>query len=93
MTDRAISPLCRRTIEDMTGRGFTACTQRGYIVAVRTFTAFLGRSGLVDPTIRNRMTATTSTIRGISCLICDDWKGMRCFKTRSTIRMEMTAIG
>jgi len=31
-------------IEDMTVRGFTACTQRGYITAVRTFTVFFGRS-------------------------------------------------
>ena len=30
-------------IEDMEVRGFTACTQRGYIAAVRNFTAFLGR--------------------------------------------------
>ena len=29
MTDKAISPLRRRMIEDMTVRGFTACTQRG----------------------------------------------------------------
>jgi site-specific recombinase XerD len=28
----------------MTVRGFTACTQRGYIAAVKRFTAFLGRS-------------------------------------------------
>ncbi len=38
------SPLRRRMIEDMTVRGFTACTQRGYITAVRTFTVFFGRS-------------------------------------------------
>ena len=44
MTDKAVSPLRRRMIEDMTVRGFTACTQRGYIAAVRNFTAFLGRS-------------------------------------------------
>ncbi len=44
MTDKAISPLRRRMIEDMTVRGFTACTQRGYIAAVRNFTAFFGRS-------------------------------------------------
>ena len=44
MTDKAISPLRRRMIEDMTVRGFTACTQRGYLAAVRNFTAFLGRS-------------------------------------------------
>ena len=44
MTDRAISPLRRRMIEDMTVRGFTLATQRGYIRAVTVFTAFLGRS-------------------------------------------------
>jgi integrase/recombinase XerD len=44
MTDTAISPLRRRMIEDMEVRGFTACTQRGYLAAVRNFTAFLGRS-------------------------------------------------
>ena len=38
------SPLRRRMIEDMTVRGFTACTQRGYIAAVRDFTVFFGRS-------------------------------------------------
>jgi integrase/recombinase XerD len=43
MTDKAISPLRRRMIEDMTVRGFTACTQRGYIAAVKRFTRFLGR--------------------------------------------------
>ena len=31
MTETAISPLRRRMIEDMEVRGFTACTQRGYI--------------------------------------------------------------
>jgi site-specific recombinase XerD len=30
--------------EDMTVRGFTASTQRGYLAAVENFTAFLGRS-------------------------------------------------
>ncbi|MFQ5955869.1 MAG: tyrosine-type recombinase/integrase [Kiloniellales bacterium] len=44
MPDKAINPLRRRMIEDMTVRGFTACTQRGYIAAVKRFTAFLGRS-------------------------------------------------
>ncbi len=44
MTDKAISPLRQRMIEDMEVRSFTACTQRGYIAAVRNFTAFLGRS-------------------------------------------------
>ena len=44
MTDKVISPLRRRMTEDMTVRGFTACTQRGYIRAVKDFTAFFGRS-------------------------------------------------
>ena len=48
MTDKSISPsgsaLRRRMTEDMTVRGFTAATQRGYIHAVKDFTAFLGRS-------------------------------------------------
>ncbi|NQW11594.1 MAG: site-specific integrase [Alphaproteobacteria bacterium] len=41
---QAVSPLRRRMIDDMTIRGFTPGTQRGYIRAVRDFTAFLGRS-------------------------------------------------
>ena len=44
MTDRTISPLRRRMTEDMTVRGFTASTQRGYLVAVENFTSFLGRA-------------------------------------------------
>jgi len=44
MTDKAISPLRLRMIEDMTVRGFTPCTQRGYLAAVRDFTVFFGRS-------------------------------------------------
>jgi site-specific recombinase XerD len=43
MTDKSISPLRRRFIEDMTVRGFTPATQRGYLRAVADFTAFLGR--------------------------------------------------
>jgi integrase len=44
MTDKAISPLRGRMIEDMTVRGFTPATQRGYIRAVKDFTSFLGGS-------------------------------------------------
>ncbi len=44
MTDKSISPLRQRMIEDMTVRGFTAATQRSYITAVREFTVFFGRS-------------------------------------------------
>ena len=44
MTDTAISPLRVRMIEDMTVRGFTASTQRGYLSAITAFAVFLGRS-------------------------------------------------
>ncbi len=48
MTNGNISPaggpLRRRMAGDMTVRGFTASTQRGYIRAVGDFTAFFGRS-------------------------------------------------
>ena len=44
MTEERISPLRRRMVEDMTVRGFTPSTQRGYIGAVKDFTTFLGRS-------------------------------------------------
>ena len=44
MTDKAISPLRRRMIEDMTIRKLAPKTQVSYIRAVRNFTLFLGRS-------------------------------------------------
>ena len=44
MTDKAISPLRRRMIEDMSIRKFAPKTQASYIRAVRNFTLFLGRS-------------------------------------------------
>jgi integrase/recombinase XerD len=44
MTDKAISPLRRGMIEDMTIRKFAPKTQSSYIRAVRNFTVFLGRS-------------------------------------------------
>ena len=40
----AISRFRRRMIDDMTIRGFTPDTQRGYVGAVRDFAAFLSRS-------------------------------------------------
>ena len=44
MTDEAMSPLRRRTIEDMTIRKFTAKTQHDYVQRIKNFAAFLGRS-------------------------------------------------
>ncbi len=44
MIDKAISPLRRRMIEDMTARHFAEKVQKDYIRYVKNFTAFLGRS-------------------------------------------------
>lgn len=44
MSEKPISPLRRRMIEDMTVRNFTPDTQRDYIRAVKNLAAFLGRS-------------------------------------------------
>jgi integrase/recombinase XerD len=44
MTNKTISPLRQRMIEDMTFRSFTAKTQSDYIRSVRNLAAFLGRS-------------------------------------------------
>jgi site-specific recombinase XerD len=44
MSEKPISPLRRRMIEDMMVRNFVEKTRNDYIRQVRTFTAFLGRS-------------------------------------------------
>jgi len=44
MSDKPISPLRRRMIEDMTVRNFVEKTRNDYIRHVRTFTTFLGRA-------------------------------------------------
>src|SRR6266511_4141222 len=44
MTDKAISPLRQRMIEDMTIRKFAPKTQHDYVHRVKHFAAFLGRS-------------------------------------------------
>ena len=44
MTDKAISPLRRRLIEDMTIRRLSPKTQLHYIRHVKSFADFLGRS-------------------------------------------------
>jgi site-specific recombinase XerD len=44
MSEKPISPLRRRMIEDMSVRNFVEKTRNDYIRHVRTLTAFLGRS-------------------------------------------------
>jgi hypothetical protein len=47
MSEKPISPLRRRIIEDMTVRNFVEKTRHDYIRHVRTFTAFLGAQGAI----------------------------------------------
>ena len=44
MSDKTISPLRQRMIDDMTARRLSEATQKDYVRNVRNFTAFLGRS-------------------------------------------------
>src|ERR1700736_1333549 len=44
MTDKAMSPLRRRMIEDMTIRKLAPKTQQGYVRTIQDFAVFLGRS-------------------------------------------------
>src|SRR5271169_4946148 len=44
MTDKSISPLRQRMIEDMTARHFAEKAQKDYVRYVKNFAAFLGRS-------------------------------------------------
>ena len=44
MTDKPISPLRQRMIDDMTARRIKEKVQKDYVRHVRTFAAFLGRS-------------------------------------------------
>ena len=44
MSDKPISPLRQRMIDDMTARRFSEKVQKTYVRHVRTFAAFLGRS-------------------------------------------------
>ena len=44
MSDKPISPLRQRMIDDMTARRFSERVQKAYVRHVRTFAAFLGRS-------------------------------------------------
>jgi integrase/recombinase XerD len=44
MSDKSITPLRQRMIDDMTTRRFNPSTQKDYLRHVRNFAAFLGRS-------------------------------------------------
>ena len=44
MTEQAMTPWCRRMIEDMMIRKFAPKTQHDYLQRVKNFAVFLGRS-------------------------------------------------
>jgi len=57
MSEKPISPLRQRLLEDMNMRRFGADTQREYIRAVKKLASFLGRS----PTARPRKSCARSS--------------------------------
>ncbi len=54
MSEKPISPLRRRMIEDMTVRNFVEKTRNDYIRHVRTFTAISGTCGRSQPSSAGR---------------------------------------
>src|SRR3989442_1850612 len=69
MSEKPISPLRRRMIEDMSVRNFVEKTRNDYIRHVRTFTAFLGRSpdtATAEDLRRFQLHQTQTGVRGPS---------------------------
>ena len=71
MSDKPISPLRQRMIEDMAARRFKEKVQKDYVRHVRTFAAFLA-----DRPIRRRR----RTFAAFSCI----WRCSRSARVRST---------
>ena len=78
MSEKPISPLRRRMIEDMAVRNFIEKTRNDYIRHVRTFTAFLGR----PPD-----TATAEDLRRFQLIRCRP----ACVRRLSTARLRRCA--
>ena len=76
MSEKPISPLRRRMIEDMSVRNFVEKTRNDYIRHVRTFTAFLGRSP-----------DTATTFAAFSCIK----RRPACARRASTARLRRCA--
>ena len=66
-SNKSISPLRQRMIDDMTLRKLSPKTQAGYLRAVVKFTRFFGRSpDLASPEDLRRIPAATWSRQGIS---------------------------
>ncbi len=90
MSEKPISPLRRRMIEDMTVRNFVEKTRNDYIRHVRTFTAFLGRSpdtATAEDLRRFQLHQTQSGVRAPS--INGSVAALRFFFTVTLDRPEM----
>ena len=66
MSEKPISPLRRRMIEDMSLRNFGEKTRNDYIRHVKNFTAFLGRSPDTAMAEDLRRSSASDTVRGAS---------------------------
>jgi site-specific recombinase XerD len=90
MSEKPISPLRQRMIEDMTMRNFVEKTRNDYIRQVKTFTAFLGRSpdqAIPDDLRRFQLHQTRTGVRPPS--INGSVAALRFFFTVTLDRPEM----
>jgi site-specific recombinase XerD len=90
MSEKPISPLRQRMIEDMSVRNFVEKTRNDYIRHVRTFTAFLGRSpdtATPEDLRRFQLHQTRTGVRAPS--INGSVAGLRFFFTVTLDRPEM----
>ena len=90
MSEKPISPLRQRMIEDMTVRNFVEKTRNDYIRQVKTFTAFLGRSpdqAIPDDLRRFQLHQTRAGVRPPS--INGSVAALRFFFTVTLDRPEM----
>jgi integrase/recombinase XerD len=91
MSEKPISPLRQRMIEDMTVRNFVEKTRNDYIRQVKTFTSFLGRSpdtATAEDLRRFQLHQTRTGIRPPS--INGSVAALRFFFTVTLDRPEMT---
>ncbi len=92
MSEKPISPLRRRMIEDMTVRNFVEKTRNDYIRHVRTFTAFLGRSPDTATAEDLRRFQLHQTQRPRQQRICAAFSSIRrraaCVRRASTARLR-----
>jgi site-specific recombinase XerD len=90
MSEKPISPLRQRMIEDMTVRNFVEKTRNDYIRQVKTFTAFLGRSpdqAIAEDLRRFQLHQTRAGVRAPS--INGSVAALRFFFTVTLDRPEM----